>query len=202
MGWKGESRRHSLSRKGIKTNIDKTTRLSVRNFVARGKISIDGVSSTQNYESHKETIRQWTWDERMEHDESCMMADETLQLLDRVLYTTKEDYPEEHQARIEKLKDVRLLEHNGELIGFMKYYDYYPEDNKKVIWMDELFIHPDYRNKGLGISSVKLAFEESGANRMKGNSLDQSLGFWKGIGAWINPIVIRGKRTIAIDYGD
>ena len=36
MGWKGESRRHSLSRKGIKTNIDKTKRLSVRNFVARG----------------------------------------------------------------------------------------------------------------------------------------------------------------------
>ncbi|MCK4545428.1 hypothetical protein KAU43_07805 [candidate division WOR-3 bacterium] len=37
MGWKGESRRHSLSRKGIKTNIDKTKRLSVRNYVARGK---------------------------------------------------------------------------------------------------------------------------------------------------------------------
>ena len=36
MGWKGESRRHSLSRKGIKTNIDKTKRLSVRNFVSRG----------------------------------------------------------------------------------------------------------------------------------------------------------------------
>ncbi|MCK4545418.1 hypothetical protein KAU43_07755 [candidate division WOR-3 bacterium] len=36
-GWKGESRRHSLSRKGIKTNIDKTKRLSVRNFVARGE---------------------------------------------------------------------------------------------------------------------------------------------------------------------
>ncbi|MCK4545039.1 hypothetical protein KAU43_05830 [candidate division WOR-3 bacterium] len=37
MGWKGESRRHSLSRKGIKTNIDKTKRLSVRNFVAKGR---------------------------------------------------------------------------------------------------------------------------------------------------------------------
>lgn len=38
MGWKGESRRHSLSRKGIKTNIDQHKRLSVRNFVARGKL--------------------------------------------------------------------------------------------------------------------------------------------------------------------
>lgn len=37
MTWKGESRRHSLSRKGIKTNIDQHKRLSVRNYVARGK---------------------------------------------------------------------------------------------------------------------------------------------------------------------
>lgn len=37
MGWKGESRRHSLSRKGIRTNINKDQRLSVRNFVARGE---------------------------------------------------------------------------------------------------------------------------------------------------------------------
>lgn len=37
MGWKGESRRHSLSRKGIRTNIDKDKRLSVKNYVARGE---------------------------------------------------------------------------------------------------------------------------------------------------------------------
>ena len=37
MGWKGESRRHSLSRKGIKTNIGKTKRFDVSNFVARGE---------------------------------------------------------------------------------------------------------------------------------------------------------------------
>ena len=42
MGWKGESRRHSLSRKGIKTNIDKTKRLSVRNYVARGEDTYKG----------------------------------------------------------------------------------------------------------------------------------------------------------------
>ncbi|MCK4545414.1 hypothetical protein KAU43_07735 [candidate division WOR-3 bacterium] len=36
MGWKGESRRHSLSRKGIKTNINRNQRLAVNNFVARG----------------------------------------------------------------------------------------------------------------------------------------------------------------------
>ena len=48
MGWKGESRRHSLSRKGIKTNIDKTKRLSVGNFVARGSRTPD---------EHKEYIQ-------------------------------------------------------------------------------------------------------------------------------------------------
>ena len=37
MGWKGESRRHSLSRKGIKTNLPDGRRFDVSNFVARGK---------------------------------------------------------------------------------------------------------------------------------------------------------------------
>lgn len=36
MAWKGESRRHSLSRKGIKTNIDQERRLDVSKFVAKG----------------------------------------------------------------------------------------------------------------------------------------------------------------------
>lgn len=36
-GWKGESRRHSLARKGIRTNIDPSRRIKVENFVARGK---------------------------------------------------------------------------------------------------------------------------------------------------------------------
>lgn len=48
MGWKGESRRHSLSRKGIKTNIDKTKRLSVRNFVARGENDLKVPFSEEN----------------------------------------------------------------------------------------------------------------------------------------------------------
>jgi len=36
MVWKGESRRHSLARKGIKTVIDDSRRLPVNRFVARG----------------------------------------------------------------------------------------------------------------------------------------------------------------------
>ena len=36
MGWKGESRRHSLSRKGIKTNLPDGRRFDVSNYVARG----------------------------------------------------------------------------------------------------------------------------------------------------------------------
>ena len=46
MAWKGESRRHSLARKGIKTNIDKERRIDVSNFVARG-----------NDDEHREYIR-------------------------------------------------------------------------------------------------------------------------------------------------
>ena len=37
MAWKGESRRHSLARKGIKTNIDQDRRFDVSTFVARGE---------------------------------------------------------------------------------------------------------------------------------------------------------------------
>jgi len=37
MGWKGESRRHSLSRKGIKTNLPDGRRFDVSNYVARGR---------------------------------------------------------------------------------------------------------------------------------------------------------------------
>jgi len=36
-GWKNESRRHSLARKGVKTNIDQGKRFDVSNFVARGE---------------------------------------------------------------------------------------------------------------------------------------------------------------------
>ena len=39
MGWKGESRRHSLARKGVKTSIDQGRRFDVSNFVARGNES-------------------------------------------------------------------------------------------------------------------------------------------------------------------
>ncbi|MCK4545417.1 hypothetical protein KAU43_07750 [candidate division WOR-3 bacterium] len=40
MGWKGESRRHSLSRKGIKTNLPDGRRFDVSNYVARGQLRL------------------------------------------------------------------------------------------------------------------------------------------------------------------
>ena len=36
-GWKGESRRHSLARKGVKTNLPDGRRFDVSKFVANGK---------------------------------------------------------------------------------------------------------------------------------------------------------------------
>ena len=38
-GWKGESRRHSLARKGVSTVIDQDRRFDVSNFVARGLLT-------------------------------------------------------------------------------------------------------------------------------------------------------------------
>jgi len=50
MGWKGESRRHSLSRKGIKTNLPDGRRFDVSNFVSRGK------PLTKTFNSHVRTV--------------------------------------------------------------------------------------------------------------------------------------------------
>ena len=49
MGWKGESRRHSLSRKGIKTNLPDGRRFDVSNYVARGFGSWIGVTTLMDY---------------------------------------------------------------------------------------------------------------------------------------------------------
>lgn len=45
MVWKGEPRRHSLAKKGVKTVIDKDKRLAVNNYVARGVKYIGTVPS-------------------------------------------------------------------------------------------------------------------------------------------------------------
>lgn len=39
-GWHDDSRRHSLARKGIKTNIDGSKRFDVSNYVARGRLDL------------------------------------------------------------------------------------------------------------------------------------------------------------------
>jgi len=197
-GWHNESHRHRLASMGYNTKP-----IIFESAGQKGKNSTIECSFTRDFEKHKQTIQDWTWDDRMEMDESCMMADDTLQLLDRVVNPEEDTlkyYIDEHEARLEKLKDVRLIECDGELVGFVKYYDYYPEDNLKVVYLDELFLHSDHRKKGLGVKTVVQVFEESGANRMKGNSLHQSVGFWKGLGAWISPYEVQGKRVFAIDY--
>ena len=62
MSWKGESRRHSLARKGIKTNIDQNRRFDVSTFVAKGDLLItdEVIQATL-----QEIIDEWddyTWD--------------------------------------------------------------------------------------------------------------------------------------------
>lgn len=54
-GWKGESRRHSLARKGIKTVIDDHRRLAVNNYVARGESSRDEFATGESLEAFLDT---------------------------------------------------------------------------------------------------------------------------------------------------
>ena len=56
-GWKGEPRRHGLARRGVKTVIDKDKRLSVKNYVSRGRK--DGNLSDEFYEWLNECPVMW-----------------------------------------------------------------------------------------------------------------------------------------------
>lgn len=59
MGWKGESRRHSLSRKGIKTNIDQHKRLAVNDYVARGSLKAETIELRTFLEGYKTGSRSY-----------------------------------------------------------------------------------------------------------------------------------------------
>ena len=159
---------------------------------------------TKDYTKFKPTIDDWFNDECMADDESCYMAGETIELLERVnreLSGESEWFIQaEHDARMDELKNVNLIECDDELVGYMKYKEWYPEDGMDVIYTEELFIHPDSRKKGYGVWAVKEAFKQSGAKRMTGNSLHQAQTFWKGLGAWMSPYEIQGKRVFKIDY--
>ena len=64
-GWKGESRRHSLSRKGIKTNLPDGRRFDVSNYVARGnrdsrelgdRVKVAEDNDNENYNDFRDKI--------------------------------------------------------------------------------------------------------------------------------------------------
>jgi len=179
-GWHGNSHKHSLASRGIQTKQ--------QYYLSRGeeKLEINGLSLSRDFEKHKETIHEWAFDEELSKDESSENASIKIELMEYKEY--------------DKLKDVRLLEHNGNLVGFIEYRDYFPDDDKKVIYLEEIFIHPDFRKTGLGVTALRLAFGESGAGRMRGNSLHQSVEFWRKLGAYVNPIEVQGKRTFVVDY--
>ena len=89
MGWKGESRRHSLSRKGIKTNLPDGRRFDVSNFVARGNREI--VEGKIRAMGH--TISYWyeIWDAELDIDDQLKESLEE-QAEDRAREMIAEDY--------------------------------------------------------------------------------------------------------------
>ncbi|MCK4545421.1 hypothetical protein KAU43_07770 [candidate division WOR-3 bacterium] len=127
MGWKGESRRHSLSRKGIKTNIDKTKRLSVRNFVARGQV-IHGYDIDNIY-THFVTAMLWsTKDEdykeetHLEHNYSIHDVDKETEraikfLIEDFIYENHEIIDQTEMSE-EMLGHDLFLDTQGHGVGF------------------------------------------------------------------------------------
>ena len=66
MGWKGQSRRHSLARKGVKTSIDQGKRFDVSNFVAKGN------------RDRVDDVQQIDYNEMMQEVEQYMIKQEML----------------------------------------------------------------------------------------------------------------------------
>lgn len=176
-GWKGESRRHSLARKGVKTVIDDKHRLAVNNFVARGneKTGRSFDSEPQIDEFVEEyTIAMWFEDLPQDPEEQEKEVREWFKLLE-----------EETGLSFQKLLDdaygspptytldnpIDELFHKVEQILIEKGYDVYQSDTRMIVW-----------NKGMIPAWYDTDYDEDVANtidiyRMTQDQLTANLDF-------------------------
>ncbi|MCK4545424.1 hypothetical protein KAU43_07785 [candidate division WOR-3 bacterium] len=150
MGWKGESRRHSLSRKGIKTNIDPHTRFAVNDFVARGKI--DYFKESGRHSLARKGIRT--------DDPDGELAKTEREIFE--IITEKNVARGKNNKRLTKLtpKEERAWD-----FAWTFYEDEYPDDNERAekIWEDLQLEFPRLRK----FDGIAL-----GSNEVSSNSLE------------------------------
>jgi len=183
-GWRNESHRHSLASRGIRSR---------REGIASPSPSCK-LSSIIN-PKYGWDLEEWFEDEEFELDESNLMASETLSMLEDVLNVGSKAVLSDYLKRNESLE---IIDCGGKMVGYVKYKPSWEEGG---IYLDELFIHPSHRNRGIGVDVLDEVASKTGAKFFTGNALDQSFEFWEKLGADLSPIVIRGKRGFILEVG-
>ena len=151
MTWKGESRRHSLARRGVKTVIGGNRRFAVNNFVARGIKSIPYFSSCvgwyRDYLPALEYIADFgetiTEEEFLNGVDADYINDEVRIMLDHPL------------VRLEKVpqSDVYVIYHFGVHYVFAHHEDIL-ELNERQIEIEREYDNPDPRVLALSRKNI------------------------------------------------
>lgn len=144
-------------------------------------------------------IATWIEDECLADDESCQMAGEMLE--DLWGLQNREDYQEDFKEGefFPPGVKVQIIECDGQDVGYVKTKPGFPDmDGRHGIYMDELFVHPDFRAKGVGKWAIDETFKDQNIDFIAGNSLDQATTFWEERGAILSPIVMMGKRGVML----
>lgn len=145
---------------------------------------------SNNIRSHK-TILDWFEHECMEMDESCMMAGDTLMKLDRLFRRDDISWDDIFDER----ESLQIILCNGQEAGWVLTKKAWPDmEGREGVYMDELFLHPEFRGRGCGRFAIDKQFENPEVEFVSGNSLDQAFKFWENLGAIMAPFAIHGKK--------
>ena len=120
-GWKGESRRHSLARKGVSTVIDGDRRFDVSNFVARGRV-VHGYDIDKIYNGFVEAML-WSTTEMGLKDDEEIYLDENYGIYDvdkdteQAIKFLIEDFMEENYELFDEIQINDNIHISEEQIG-------------------------------------------------------------------------------------
>jgi len=117
-GWKNESRRHSLARKGVKTNVDESRRFDVSTFVAKGMVH--GYDIDEIYNGFIEAML-WATQDPDHKDEVFLENNYSIYDVDkdtaRAIKFLIEDFMNENHELFEEIEINEGIRISEEMIG-------------------------------------------------------------------------------------
>lgn len=109
---------------------------------------------------------------------------------------------EQMRADKEYFKGYVAEDSEGKIIGFATYFFCYYTWSGKAIYLDDLYVKPEYRGKGLGTALMQKVIslaKESGCRRLRwqvSNWNTPAIAFYKSLGAEIDEI----ERNCNIEF--